>query len=215
MPHRVQTEHHAAQAALMTIDTVIHLKKSKRFLDAHLPEITTAMRTCTPAAPLSEDHLAQLRTRKIENCKKELTTDLFKHGHVIGMYWENIARSMVERANRDAQDLDVPLFCLQAADQRHSRKNKAIDKQLTHQLLTVPNPHRTGKLQGMLLVHENMVVRLADVLAPHLGLVKDKLAVVVKVDLHHEDQKRLDRREPGFCHFFPDYMAKGNLGEIT
>ena len=54
MPHRVQTEHHAAQAALMTIDTVIHLKKSKRFLDAHLPEITTAMRTCTPAAPLSE-----------------------------------------------------------------------------------------------------------------------------------------------------------------
>ena len=99
MPHRVQTEHHAAQAALMTIDTVIHLKKSKRFLDAHLPEITTAMRTCTPAAPLSEDHLAQLRTRKIENCKKELTTDLFKHGHVIGMYWENIARSMVERAN--------------------------------------------------------------------------------------------------------------------
>ena len=171
MPHRVQTEHHAAQAALMTIDTVIHLKKSKRFLDAHLPEITTAMRTCTPAAPLSEDHLAQLRTRKIENCKKELTTDLFKHGHVIGMYWENIARSMVERANRDAQDLDVPLFCLQAADQRHSRKNKAIDKQLTHQLLTVPNPHRTGKLQGMLLVHENMVVRLAGCLGstPWIG----------------------------------------------
>ena len=106
-------------------------------------------------------------------------------------------------------DQILPLFCLQAADQRHSRKNKAIDKQLTHQLLTVPNPHRTGKLQGMLLVHENMVVRLADVLAPHLGLVKDKLAVVVKVDLHHEDQKRLDRREPGFCLFFPDYMAKG------
>ena len=137
-----------------------------------------------------------------ENCKKELSTDLFKDGHVIGMYWENIARSMVERANRDAQFLDVPLFCWQAADQRHSRKNKAIDKQLTHQLLTVPNPHRTGKLQGMLLVHENMVVRLADVLAPQLGLVKDKLAVVVKVDLHHEDQKRLDRREAGFCHFF-------------
>ena len=135
MPHRVQTEHHAAQAALMTIDTVIHLKKSKRFLDAHLPEITTAMRTCTPAAPLSEDHLAQLRTRKIENCKKELTTDLFKHGHVIGMYWGNIARSMVERANRDAQDLGVPLFCLQAADQRHSRKKshrQAADASAAH-----------------------------------------------------------------------------------
>ena len=114
-----------------------------------------------------------------------------------------------ERAHRDAQQLDVPLFCLQAADQRHARKNKTIDKQLTHQLLTVPNPHRTGKLQGMLLVHENMIVRLSDVLAPHLGLVKDKMAMVVKVDLHHEDQERLRHREPVFCHFVPEYMAKG------
>ena len=148
-------------------------------------------------------------SRKIENCKKELETDFFKHGHVVGMYWENIARSMVERAHIDAQQLDVPLFCLQAADQRHARKNKTIDKQLTHQLLTVPNPHRTGKLQGMLLVHENMIVRLSDVLAPHMGLVKDKMAMVVKVDLHHEDQERLRHREPGFCHFVPEYMAKG------
>ena len=90
-----------------------------------------------------------------------------------------------------------------------ARKNKTIDKQLTHQLLTVPNPHRTGKLQGMLLVHENMIVRLSDVLAPHLGLVKDKMAMVVKVDLHHEDQERLRHRETGFCHFVPEYMAKG------
>ena len=41
-----------------------------------MPEITTAMRTCTPAAPLSEDHLQQLRTREIENCKKELETSM-------------------------------------------------------------------------------------------------------------------------------------------
>ena len=31
---------------------------------------------------------------------------------------------MVERAHRDARKLDVPLFCLQAADHRHARKNK-------------------------------------------------------------------------------------------
>ena len=209
MPHRVQSEHYAAQSALMSIETVIHLKKSKRFLDEHLPEITAAMRVSSPNAPLSESHLIKLRSRKIENCRKELSTDLFRRGHMVGMYWENIARSMVERAHRDAQELDVPLFCLQAADQRHSRRNKTIDKQLTHQLLTVPNPHRTGKLQGMLLVHENMVVRLADVLAPQLGLVKDKLAVVVKVDLHHADQQRLANLEPGYRQFFPEFMAKG------
>ena len=66
-----------------------------------------------------------------------------------------------------------------------------------------------SKLQGMLLVHENMIVRLSDVLAPHLGLVKDKMAMVVKVDLHHENQERLRHREAGFCHFVPEYMAKG------
>ena len=61
----------------------------------------------------------------------------------------------------------------------------------------------------MLLVHENMIVRLSDVLAPHLGLVKDKMAMVVKVDLRHEDQGRLRHREAGFCHLVPEYMAKG------
>ena len=166
--------------------------------------------TCTPAAPLSEDHLAQLRTRKIENCKKELTTDLFKHGHVIGMYLgEHCSQHGGTGKSRCARP-----GCA-AADQRHSRKNKAIDKQLTHQLLTVPNPHRTGKLQGMLLVHENMVVRLADVLAPHLGLVKDKLAVVVKVDLHHEDQKRLGPSGTWILSFFSGLHGQSYLGEIT
>ena len=60
----------------------------------------------------------------------------------------------------------------------------------------------------MLLVHENMIARLSDVLAPHLGLVKDKMAMVVKVDLHHEDQERLRHREADFCHFVPEYMPK-------
>ena len=54
-----------------------------------------------------------------------------------------------------------------------------------------------------------MIVRLSDVLAPHLGLVKDKMAMVVKLDLHHEDQERLRHREPGFYYFVPEYMAKG------
>ena len=155
------------------------------------------------------EHMSEEMSERMSEDMSELETDFFKRGHVVGMYWENIARSMVERAHRDAQQLDVPLFCLQAADQRHERKNKTIDRQLTHQLLTVPNPHRTGKLQGMLLVHENMIVRLSDVLAPHLGLVKDKMTMVVKVDLHHEDQERLRHRDPGFCHFAPEYMAKG------
>ena len=91
MPHRVQTEHHAAQAALMSIDTVIHLKKSKRFLDAHLPEITAAMRRCTPTAPLnvggslgsaviSQDRKLQERT------KHGLVQGWPCHWHVLGKH---------------------------------------------------------------------------------------------------------------------------------
>ena len=55
------------------------------------------------------------------------------------------------------------------------KKSTALEAQLTHKLLTVPNLHKTGKLQGMLCLHESMVVRLTDVLAPKLGLVKDKV----------------------------------------
>ena len=141
------------------------------------------------------------------DCKKEPETDRFKHGHVVGMCWRTLPAAWW-KGHMEMHGSLMPLFCLQAADQRHARKNKTIDKQWTHQLLTVPNPHRTGKLQGMLLVRENMIVRLSDVLAPHLGLVKDKMAMVVKVDLHHEDQERLRHREAGFCHFVPEYMAK-------
>lgn len=102
MSYRVQIEYYVVQAVLMIIDIVIYLKKSKRFLDVYLLEIIIVMRTCTFVVFLFEDYLVQLRIRKIENCKKELITDLFKYGYVIGMYWENIVRSMVERVNRDA-----------------------------------------------------------------------------------------------------------------
>ena len=35
------------------------------------------------------------------------------------------------------------------------------------------------------------------------------MAMVAKVDLRHEDEERLRRREPWFCHFVPEYMDKG------
>ena len=39
--------------------------------------------------------------------------------------------------------------------------------------------------------------------------MKDKLVVVVKVDLHHADQQPLANLKPGFRQFFPEFMAKG------
>ena len=43
-----------------------------------------------------------------------------------------------------------------------------------------------------MLLHVSMIVRLSDVLAPGLGLVKDKLGKVLEVVLRESDQKRLD-----------------------
>jgi hypothetical protein len=69
--------------------------------------------------------------------------------------------------------------------------------------------HNTGKLPGILLVHEGMIVRLSDVLAAGLGLVKDKLGKVLHVVLHERDQMRLNSLPAGYRLFVPEYMAKG------
>ena len=134
---------------------------------------------------------------------------MFVDGHVVSIYWENISRSIVERTHRDAKKLDVPLYCLQAADQRASFKKKDHDDIVTHSLLTVPNIHNTGKLCGILLVHTGMIVRLSDVMAPNLGLVKDKLCKVLSVVLDERDQKTFDELPLGYKLFVPKFIPKG------
>ena len=204
----IHPEHAWAQEAVMNIPDVIHLKKSKRFLDEKMSSLMEALRMSRPDAPLPEEELAKLRSRKIEKCKKELFTPLFTDGHVVSLYWENIARSIVERSVRDAMKLNVPLYCLQAADQRAAFKSKKHEEQVIHSLLTTPNIHKTGKLCGMLLAHVGMWLRLSDVLSPRNGLVKDKLGKVVAVELHPHDQRRLQDLPPGYRLFVPEYMAQ-------
>ena len=48
---------------------------------------------------MPEELMQKLRQRRVEVCKHELDDELFRHGHVLGMYWENIACSMAERAH--------------------------------------------------------------------------------------------------------------------
>ena len=84
----VHPEHHTAQEAILGITDVIHLTKSKRFLDEALPAVMEAVRGSRPDAPLAEEELEKLRGRKIENCLEELQTPLFADGHVVSIYWE-------------------------------------------------------------------------------------------------------------------------------
>ena len=106
----VHPEHHIAQDAVLGIADVIHLTKSKRFLDEAMPALMQALSTSRPDATLAEEERQKLRRRKIENCQKEHQTPLFADGHVVSIYWENISRSIVGRTHRDAKQLDVPLF---------------------------------------------------------------------------------------------------------
>ena len=62
-------EHHTAQDAIWGIGDVIHLTKSKRFLDEAMPAAMQAVRTSRPDAPLAEEELQKLHRRKIENCQ--------------------------------------------------------------------------------------------------------------------------------------------------
>ena len=102
-----------------------------------------------------------------------------------------------------------PWFVCKQQISATKKRTPALEQQLTHQLLTIPNLHKTGKLQGMLLLHERMVVRLTDVLAPKHSLVKDKLGTVVKIDFHSKDQERLANTGGRFQLFCPKYMALG------
>ena len=65
----IHPEHHTAQDAILGIADVIHLTKSKRFLDEALPAVMQAVRASRLDAPLAEEELQKLRTRKIENCQ--------------------------------------------------------------------------------------------------------------------------------------------------
>ena len=83
----IHPEHHTAQDAILGIADVIHLTKSKRFLDEAMPAVMQAVRTSRPDAPLAEEELQKLRRRKIENCHEELETPLFADGHVVSIDW--------------------------------------------------------------------------------------------------------------------------------
>ena len=108
----VHPEHRAAQGAILGIADVIHLTKSKRFLDEAMPAVMQAVSASRPDAPLAEEELQKLRRRKTENCQEELETPLFADGHVVSIYWENISRSIVERTHRDAKKAGCAIVLL-------------------------------------------------------------------------------------------------------
>ena len=136
-----------------------------------------------------------LLSRSIEKNQAKLEEDLFANGHIVGIFWESIARSIVERATRDAKRLDVPFIFCRACDQRpaHQRwgSRSKTERDLVHQLLTTPNIHNTSHLHGILPLHEGMRVRFTSKLSPVDGLVNERTGTAMKIDLHESDMNKL------------------------
>ncbi len=91
------------------------------------PHLMSAIRASHPHTPLPDAELQKFRSRKLENCGAKLKKPHFAEGHVVGMYWENIARSINERAHRGTMALNVPLYCLHVVGQMFTFKNKKHD----------------------------------------------------------------------------------------
>lgn len=204
----VHPEHHTAQDATLGIADVIHLTKSKRSLDEAMPALMQALRTSRPGAPLAEAELQKLRRIKIENCQKEHQTPLLADGHVVSIYWETYPGASSKRHTAMPNSWMCHCVAYKQLIRGLHTKTKKHDDIVTQRVLTVPNVYNTGKLPGIVLVHIGMIVRLSDVMAPRLGLVKDKLGKVLSVVRHEHGQMRLNDLPTGYHLCVPKFMAK-------
>ena len=113
----------------------------------------------------------------------------FQQGQMLAMFWETCGPWMAMRAQHDARALQTPLFCLQAADQ----SSPPMERKEAAKLLNHYNPHETGGIHGMLLLHLGMKVRLTESLCKEKGLVKDAEGIVKRIVVHPDDEEMAAR----------------------
>jgi len=109
----------------------------------------------------------------------------FQRGHMLAMFWETCGPWMSMRAQHDATALHTPLFCLQAADQG----SPPMETTEAANSANFYNPHDTGGIHGMLLLHLGMRVRLTESICKAKGLVKDAEGVVMRIELDPKDEE--------------------------
>ena len=78
-----------------------------------------------------------------------LREERFQIGHMIGIYWDTVARWMTMRARRDAESLQTPLFIVQSAD----ASTPVMPAHMAAKLMNKANPKNTGGMHGILPVH--------------------------------------------------------------
>jgi len=153
------------------------LKELVEFMRDPKPESSDAYRR---VADLWQTILVREEGGQID---ERLRQPRFQRGHMLALFSETCGPWMTMRARHDARALLTPLFCLQAAD----RSSPPMQIQDAARLLNHYNPHETGGIHGMFLLHLGMRIRLTDTLCKEKGLIKDAEGTVVRIVVHPRD----------------------------
>ena len=179
-------EYQAVMKLFCRTPLCFELQASNRFKEPKLRDLMTFMRSPDKRVPVG------IRETWMSICLKpddpRLAEERFQKGHMIGSYWDTVARWMVMRATRDAVALREPLFIVQAAD----ASSPPMPAVAAAKLMTKANPKNTGGLHGILPVHRGMQIRLLEALDLEHGLVKDAEGQIVDIVVNPLDQEAVD-----------------------
>jgi hypothetical protein len=127
----------------------------------------------------------------------------FQEGYGMGIYWETLARWIPKRAQLDARKLGKPLVFLQCVDEAGG-----MDDATAWRFLNQFNIYNTGKMHGVLPVHEGMRLRLTEKVDADMGLVQEAVGTVIEIVFHPADQAVYENMPAGSI-FRPDHLPAG------
>ena len=199
---QVPAEQQSAMTLFKRTPLCFELVASNRFKDDRLRDLMVFMRKPLSTVPKkikdSWNHIL------LKDGDKRLKEERFQNGHLLGIYWDTVARCMMMRAMRDAKAAQEALYLIQAAD---ASKPSPMRQDLAVKLANKVNPGDTGNMHGILPIHVGMRVRLLDHIDLEKGLVKDAEGVVVRVEINPADVEEVDcaRHEgrPAYLRFLP------------
>ena len=178
-------EHQQAMKFFCQTPLCFEFQASNRFKDEKLRKLMDFMRAPKRTVPL--DIAATWKEMQLRPADARLREERFQHGHMLAWFWDTVARWIMLRARRDAENLQEPLYLVQAAD----TCQPPMPADLAAKLMNQANPGDTGGIHGMLPLHIGMRIRLLEHLDLEKGLVKDAEGDIVHVAINPADEEEV------------------------
>ena len=182
-------EYQAVMKLFCNTPRCFELQASNRFKDPKLRDLMAFLRK--PGKQVPPAIRATWNAMQLKPDDRRLREERFQNGHMIGSYWDTVARWINMRAQRDADVLRKPLFLVQAAD----RSAPTMSKKDAAKMMNCANPKNTGGMHGLLPVHVGMRIRLLEALDLKNGLVKDAEGQIVHIVVHDRDRDDVEKAE--------------------